>query len=229
MTLYLADCILARAIVSICSSPCACYHDVTNFFFTACEYDGPNLELEAHNPPLKDEFESASSNLSEIQSPKPTTVSLGDKRLDMGTSLVGTLVGNIKQHLSPQRPEFLAPTPTGAIEEIFHQPVPSNSSGQDLLSRLPSYDHLRRLTRTAFAHAYPLSNIVSDSQLMNVLDQMRKNASWPNLKRQSDLSILLHAVIALGYLCSATVHLESGCHYARNERYVGILPMAIGS
>lgn len=71
-------------------------------------------------------------------------------------------------------------------------------------------------------HIYPLSSIVSDAQLVGILEKMPSIADSAVSRQCSDEQILLRIMVALGYLCSTVVHLEAGCHHARSERYVHV-------
>ena len=68
----------------------------------------------------------------------------------------------------------------------------------------------------------PLSGIVSDAQLVGIIEEVHSIVDWSVSRQYMDGQILLRIIVALGYLCSATVHLEAGCHYGSDERYIHV-------
>lgn len=141
---------------------------------------------------------------------------------DFGIGFLKALVQKTFENLSLQYPALLARAPHNIIEDLFNKPVPVRIGDRQLSPALPSYDRMRRLTRAAMDNIYPLSSIVPDPQCINILEKIRSTADWSGSRQQPDDLMLLRIVVALGYLCSAEVHLEEGCHHARTERSVHV-------
>jgi len=150
----------------------------------------------------------------------PTSVYFEQGVFDMGFVYVNSLVQETLKSLSSQDPGRLVYTPPNVTAELFYKSAPGNASIGAMSQGLPAYAQTRRLVTAAIDHIYPLGSIVSIAQLMNTFNNMHDSGGPSSVKQTSDDVMLLRMVVGLGYLCSAAVHLEAGCHHARTERYV---------
>lgn len=154
-----------------------------------------------------------------VASNQPTSLIYVEQDIfDTGIGCINTLVQETWRNLSLRNPERSTGTSPNVAPELFVKPAPHRLGGGMLSQDLPSYDRTRQLLRAAVDHIYPLSSIVSMAQLVNILDNMHNSAGQSPSEQLSDEAMLLHMVVALGYLCSGAVHLETGCNHAKTER-----------
>ena len=163
----------------------------------------PPITLQVSAPPL------ASSVAASLTQPAKDAV-------DIGVGFLGTLVEKVLDRLAAGQTEAMRDL-RNLIEDLFKKPWSMQPGDREGPPELPAYDQMVDITRTALTQVYPLRSLVPDVQLSNILAMMASTEDQSRSSELSDDAMLLHIVLALGYLCSASTHLEVGCHRARSE------------